>query len=65
MILSPKAHFALKYFAQTELDLIPRLKVDEETKSVLFMLNKNRIEHSLEKKVRSLDILRKMELDLT
>ena len=65
MALSPKAHFALKYLVQTELDLVSRLKVDEETKSALFMLNKSRIEHSLEKKIRSLEILRKTEQGLT
>lgn len=63
MVISPKAHFALRYLEQTDPNLVSRLKVDDETKSVLFTLNKNRIEHSLEKKVRSLEILRKAELD--
>ena len=58
--MTPKAHFALKYLSRTELPLLDRLKVDEATSRVLGELTKQMIENSLEKKVKSLEILKQV-----
>ena len=58
--VTPKAHFALKYLSRTELPLLDRLKVDETTSRVLGELTKQMIENSLEKKVKSLEILKQV-----
>lgn len=58
--VTPKAHFALKYLCRTELPLLNRLKVDEPTSKMLAELTKQMIENSLEKKVKSLDILKQV-----
>lgn len=55
--VTPKAHFALKYLSRTELPLLDRLKVDEATSRIIAEVTREMIESSLEKKVKSLDIL--------
>lgn len=61
--VTPKAHFALKYLLNVEVTLVPRLKVDADTMALLSGLTRRMIEHSLEKKVRSLTILDQLTLD--
>lgn len=58
--VSPKAHFALKYLSTSEIDIIQRLKLDEPTANLLGELTKQMIETSLEKKIKSLDILKQV-----
>ena len=58
--VSPKAHFALKYLSTADLSIIHRLKMDEATANLLGELTKQMIETGLEKKVKSLDILKQI-----
>ena len=58
--VTPKAHFALKYLATEDIRIIHRLKIDEPTANLLGELTKQMIETSLEKKVKSLDILKQI-----
>ncbi|MGI5874143.1 MAG: DNA repair protein RecO [Bacillota bacterium] len=56
----PKALFALKYLVSAEIGLVRRLKVDEATLEFLAAVTRRLIETSLEKKVKSLDILKQL-----
>ena len=58
--VTPKAHFALKYLSTEDISIIHRLKLDEPTANLLGELTKQMIEEGLEKKVKSLDILKQI-----
>lgn len=58
--ISPKTLFALKYLCTTELPLLYRLKTDEETDRLLAQTTKQLLETGLERKIRSLEILKQV-----
>ena len=55
--VSPKAVFALKFLSATELPLLNRLKTDAETDRLLAQTTKQLLERSLERKIKSLELL--------
>ncbi|HMM07390.1 MAG TPA: DNA repair protein RecO [Clostridiales bacterium] len=60
--ITPKTLFALNYLADTETRLVRRLKTDDATDQLMGKVTKMLIEHSLEKKVKSLAILNRDQL---
>lgn len=56
----PKVHFALKYLASADMEIIHRLKADDATFHLMANLTGQMIENSLEKKVKSLEILKQL-----
>lgn len=56
----PKAHFALKYLSSADINIIHRLKLDDTTLKLLATLTTQMIENSLEKKIKSLEILKQV-----
>lgn len=58
--VTPKAQFALKYLLSAEPELVGRLKTDEETLDLLGEVTKGLIESSLERRVKSLEVLNQL-----
>lgn len=60
--ITPKTLFALSYLMSAEAHLVSRLKTDESTDQMMARVTKMMIENSLEKKVKSLEILNRDQI---
>ncbi|MEE0776507.1 MAG: DNA repair protein RecO [Bacillota bacterium] len=56
--VSPQALYALQYYRQTPLERIGRLKVNAETEKMMARVTRHMLDFHLERKLRSLDVLR-------
>lgn len=58
----PKVLFALKYLATADIRIVHRLKADDATLNLLAGITKQMLENSLEKKIKSLEILKQLTI---